>query len=322
MAYSHRSSVLGDPREQPQIAATASALRDDGSQIGTGTTVLGPRAIVESQTGARERGLDSGNAATLFDASDGRSVFPMPAATRTFATAADFVAFLQNTLGVESTINDSSGSVGVTGSYAQHGLTYTQVGTTTYRITDPVMAWIGGTSGRINVGSQSVCLDPSSNCTGLPSYLVPQGQFTRPTEAQACQSRRGLYNVCSKLTSFYNRVDLWLLKYARHGSNTAITNYNALPETHLTTNGFISANINSGGGFFRQNLPLPDLQNSGQRSIESAKWGLTVCFLCGAADFFEFQSDAVCGSGSITDPDIVFGASTGNGPANNAVCGF
>lgn len=51
-----------------------------------------------------------------------------------------------------------------------------------YNVANPVLAYIGGTSGTIKVGNDEVCIDPDESCgTGLPSYFELEAGHTADT---------------------------------------------------------------------------------------------------------------------------------------------
>lgn len=86
------------------------------------TTLIGPQGAMARQIDATN--LDVGGAATVVDAREGRTVFPLPARMRSFASNADRTAFVAANLGVDSIQHDERDNPqGWTGSYV-FGATY------------------------------------------------------------------------------------------------------------------------------------------------------------------------------------------------------
>lgn len=252
--------------------------------------------------------------ATIFSSPDA-SIFPIPRETRKFANKAEMVEFVAQTFGADELIYDDDGELdGARGSYVAIGSSYfedAQIGAR-FKVTEPVLAFMGGSRGTIEVGGEELCLDPDGDCSSeRASYLEPVGEFTAPTHDPECASH---INVCVEFHSFYNRTS-FPFPWARHGSNVRFTSNSAISSTRLSTGGQI--HVPPGFPFdplFFTSFNMPNESNQGQDSVESAVW----CF--GTTDCVEYRATAVCGLGTITDPDLNRTRRTGNGPANNTVC--
>ena len=249
------------------------------------------------------------------DARGDRVLFPMHRGVRSFESHADLVRFVIDNFGAtEEILDDESGElVGARGSYIQRGTSLFEderLGVR-YRVSDPVLAYVAGTSGYVEVAGEKLCFDPDGECgEGPASYLDPVGELTAPTHFTLCG---GAINVCVEFHSFFNKT--WFpVPWARHGSNVRFTTFSALPSTRLSTSGAIHVPPGSFDPFVWSVFPMPSISNQGEDSIETAVW----CF--GTTACVEYQATAVCGLGSVQDPDVNGSRRTGNGPANNLRC--
>jgi hypothetical protein len=162
--------------------------------------------------------------ATVLDASGTNVVFPLTEAPRQFQSRRAVQDALQERFG-GTLYPQSDGTTGVGVRVVQLGSSYwiEQQTQRVYRIQDPVLAWLGGTTGTIIVGAHSICIDPDGSCTnGPPSYLSLAARPTYPSHIRACNDA-GPDRWCYEFHSFMNKVDLGLLKYASHGANSRIT---------------------------------------------------------------------------------------------------
>lgn len=249
----------------------------------------------------------------IIEATPSQAMFPMQRAPREFGTHAEMVEFVAATFGATELIYDEkSGELeGVRGSYLQRGRSFfddAELGAM-FEVTDPVLAFVGGSTGRVMVGGEALCFDPDGDCDGeRASYLEPVGDLTAPTHVNHCTN-----GVCVQHHSFYNRT--WFpAPWARHGSNVRFTTYSALPSTRFWAAGAIHVPPNTIGSPFWSTFSMPSISNQGQNSIETAVW----CF--GTTACVEYQATAVCGSTTVSDQDVNGTRRTGNGPANNARC--
>ena len=284
----------GAVHERRLTAAEAEA-RFEPSQ-----TLIGPVAAHEAEL--RERGIFT-DAFTIVDASGGRSIFPMPERTREFANRDELRAFVERELGVDPEYEGE----GWRGSYAMINSAYWTDPQTRvrYRVVDPMLAFLGGTDGRVMVGGHEDCIDADRVCSRrLASYLVPEGDFTAVTSGTAT----GMGGIVATYTSFFNKVPGF---WARHGSNARI-NYSALPETLLRADGRIQT---FAGEFWAMpRMQVANNANSNNYSVETAVWA------AGPFGAPEFWADAVCGCGSVFDPWMSRSFATGNGPQNGNIC--
>lgn len=258
--------------------------------------------------GQRDRDAPPIPTATIFSTVD-NSLFPMPRSRREFASQDELIQFVADRFGATELTRDGGKLVGAQGSYVRVGTSFFEdesIGIR-FEVTDPVLAFLGGVSGEVQVGEDRMCLDPDGDCgTERASYLNPVGDTTAATREPLCD--RG---VCVEFHSFFNRTS-FPFPWARHGSNVRFTTYSALPSTRLSTGGTIHVPPGIPGVAITHMLPFES--NQGQDSVESASWciGDTTC----AA----YVAVAVCGLGSVTDQDVNGSMRTGNGPANNSVC--
>lgn len=250
----------------------------------------------------------------IIEATATQSMFPMQRAPRAFESHDEMVKFVAETFGSTELIYDEkTGELeGVRGSYLQRGRSFfddTELGAM-FEVTNPVLAFVGGATGRVTVAGEALCFDPDGDCDGeRASYLEPVGDLTAPTHVpNHCGN-----GVCVEHHSFYNRT--WFpVPWARHGSNVRFTTFSALPSTRFRAAGAIHVPPNTVGSPFWSTFSMPSISNQGQNSIETAVW----CF--GTQACVEYQATAVCGATTVTDPDVNGTRLTGNGPANNSRC--
>lgn len=238
------------------------------------------------------------------DASDARIFYPIARGVRHFDSSEDVMEALLETFG-GTVAYDADGQMSVGGSYTIVGGPVFQDREldAQFRIGDPILAYLGGAQGRLEIGDRTLCVDPDGDCEGYTaSYLEPGGSLTaHPPVIDLC----GNNGVCVRYTSFYNLT--WIpfpfpLPYARHGTNVTMTTYSALPNTVLEARGFLLTE-----GVNRNYFST--VTNTGQNSIETSRWNL------GDLNSAEWRTTDVCGTGRIIDVDINATRLTANGPA-------
>lgn len=254
---------------------------------------------------------DDGQPALVVDARHGRTFFPLRQEPRSFAARPQMIEFLAQTLGQAERLLDEEGIlVGVRGAVIQRGSSYfeNREEGLRYRLTEPVLALLGGVGGIVEVAGEDVCIDPDGSCdVGYASYLEPVGVPTAPTHSDLCN--RG---ICVQFHTFFNKS--WFpFPWARHGSNVRFTTFSALPSTRFFVNGSITFRTGLGFPEF-DSRPMPTVRNVGRDSLETA----VACY--GSTDCAEYQAVAACGFGSVSDPDVNGSRRTGNGPSNNTFC--
>lgn len=150
----------------------------------------------------------------------------------------------------------------------------------TYRITDPLLACVGGVYGLAVIEGKRVCIDPDQTCDdGYASYLEPVVEKTIPTHRSTCgpTSSNGT-SVCVQHHSFWND-DTVFARYTRHGANIHFTSFGALPTTVVRARARIFYN--------RSNTPssnpqyLPPVTTNGQDSAETAAYCWNAIVVCG-----------------------------------------
>ena len=281
------------------------------AQFEPALTLIGPAARVASQVDRRDLGPTE--AATLIDAREGRTIFPMPENVRSFRDDADFTRFVERELGVDSIVRDEQGNpASFIGSYAMVGVTYWTDAETgvRYRVADPMKAYLAGVTGELRVGDQVRCLDLDGRCAAgeRASYLEPEGEVTRPTHVSIV----GNGGVAALFHSFYNKTYLPVF-WARHGSNAGL-NVAPLPDTFIAVGGNSFEWILNAGGWVPYGFPVEAGTNV--QSVETAIW---TPFPANSI----FDALASCGVGMVMDIDVsAISVETGNGPNNNDACGI
>jgi hypothetical protein len=300
---------------EEEVAGSMEALREGGRLTAREAealypqtqTVIGPRVEVEGLTQAAVRG-NASDATTVIDATEGRSIFPMPAEIRQFRDQDDIASTLATELGrVVEGPNTGEQHGTLRGSYAMHGSSFWTDPRTDvrYRVSDPIAARIGGITGQFDVDGERLCIDPDGRCADgeRASYLEPEGSFTAPTHAYI----NGTGGVTATFHTFFNKTYFpW--PWARHGNRTEI-DVSALPSTRLTASGYIEAYYN-GGDWQRADMPSSTVNH---HEVEVALW-------TGVPGNVIFDASAACGWGSVYDPDVSGSRRTGNGPDNSLRC--
>jgi len=239
------------------------------------------------------------------DSSGKRVFFPLERAPRRFADANALRTFMIDNFGVDG----ASPSKSVSGRYVWNGAAFfhdPHPGIT-YRVTDPILAKLGGARGQIVVAGKIVCVDPDGVCDrGYASYLEPVGQTTSPTHLSHCGRFIEGVPVCVAHHAFYNKT-WFFVTYVRHGGNSRFTNWASVPSSQL----FIDMSIvDPSSPFF--GTSIIDFDGAvGQDSHE-------VAFYCwGGCPGFAENSNAICTSHQVIDPDLTGTRGLGNGPNNN-----
>lgn len=248
----------------------------------------------------------------VIDSSGGQTLFPLEQAARVFSSHDEVNSFLQQSLGATPVKSENGETIGYQGNYIAHGSSYfwdPDPGIM-YRITDPLLAYLGGAYGLIEISGEKSCVDPDGNCdNGYASYLEPVGEVTRLTQRRSCgPAFSNGTAVCVQHHSFWNNYNIFA-RWVRHGSNIRFTSYSALPESRLIVRSRIVHERRRSPGFETEFLPRIDIL--GQNSAEAAAfcWG-------GCPDFLS-RALVVCGDTTIVDPDISVTGQTGNGPGND-----
>lgn len=260
----------------------------------------------------------------IIDSSGNRAFFPIPQHRRSFDSEGALRSFIAETFGgrpiekktkKEAEKRNKKDELALRGSYVWRGSGAYFVDPQTdtkYRVTDPILAYLAGVYGKIELGGKEVCLDPDGKCDEetekYASYLAPVGEPTAPTRTRHCGRPYGGIAVCVMHHSFFNKT--WFpFPYARHGANVGFTYFAPLSSTRLFAGGQIYSPAPGPNFAF-----LPSVSNQAQGSIETAvwSWGCTGC----AAQ----QAEAVCAVTSVRDRDVCGDRLTGNGPLNSSIC--
>ena len=175
-----------------------------------------PQAHVQTKLAASPAGL-------MVDARGRQLLFPLTQSPLQFRNLEELAWFAATRLGAaDARVTPRAGGDSLAFSYRskQYSSSYWQdpVRRLSYSVVDPVLAVLGGTTGKLYIGTTSFCIDPDGICDRLPSYLVPLVTPTALSHVDQCG-----VDVCTQYHSFYNKVDLGFLRYARHGANTRVT---------------------------------------------------------------------------------------------------
>lgn len=179
-----------------------------------------------------QRSVAQGTGLTV-NASGRKWLFQTATSPRVFATLKALGTFAESSLGA-SNVNVIAGSktTSITFKYANRQLASSYVRDATrglsYAVKDPLLATLGGTTGQIILGSQTLCIDPDGSCIGVPSYLQPLLTPTADSHVNGCAGE-----LCMQYHSFFNKVDLGFFRYARHGANTRMTRGSAAATSRL-----------------------------------------------------------------------------------------
>lgn len=254
------------------------------------------------------------SAATLhIDSTGDRLFFPMPERGRIFANEAELAKFVAKTFGgipATAAKGDWNG-LSHRGAYTWEGSAYffDPRLESPLRVDDPVLAYLGGLQGTIELGGRRVCIDSDGDCDhDYASYLEPIGEATARPQIEHCGREYAGIPVCVMHTSFFNKAWVW----ARHGANVRLTYFAPLPSTHMTATGSLA--YPTGDGAFVDYWPLPFAETRGAGSVETAHW-------CLFGPCIPLDAEAVCGSTYVYDPDVSGSRATGNGPRNSELCG-
>lgn len=234
----------------------------------------------------------------LIDSTGDKVFFPFEKEPRQFDSEELAKDFIRETF----TSNDDNSNDEVSGVYQWTGLSYfydPEPGIA-YRVTDPFLAKLGGTTGNIIVGQETICVDPDGECEdGYASYLEPVGQTTARQTLDHCGRLFAGVPVCVRHHTFFNRVDFFFFVYLKHGTNARFTTWAALPTSEMLVDFQLPFVITIIGGD-----PVV-----GQNFHETGVYCLSNCVFAPA--------QVVCGTTRITDPDLVGTRVTGNGPLND-----
>jgi len=264
------------------------------------------------------------------DAAGDRVFFPLLEKPRQFADRAELADFFRDSFGaLDEVADDQFAQTGVSqdatagqepalvGAYAQNGASYfydPDPGVQ-YEIVDPLLAYLGGASGMLGVGTESICIDPDGECeNGYPSYLEPRGFTTAARTLDVCGSTT--YNgtpVCVRHHSFWHST--WFFgDYKRHGTNIRMTTWPSLPSTVLSAAATLRSRHLVGTAPTLPGFAYEVYGRAGANSVEMA-------FYCwGGCTYALQRATAVCGETTVSDPDINSSARTGNGPENARWC--
>jgi hypothetical protein len=178
----------------------------------------------------------------VIDTSNGKGAFPMPANERRFASNEILASFAEQHLAAKVIMNNAA-PIAFTGQIRQIGTPtwWDARKNTLYEVADPVLAFLGGVSGRIWINDQPLCLDPDQLCDNTPaSYLLkvditgnhaalpyPNVFLTRATlqfgvlsQLDQCTADN---TFCTQFNSFFHKIDLGFFKYVKGGANTKVT---------------------------------------------------------------------------------------------------
>lgn len=109
----------------------------------------------------------------------------MPEQQRTFASLDSFYDWALQSVGASvAGYDENEERAGLMFEWRMEGKAFFYDGTTGafFNVANPVLAYMGGTSGTIKIGNDEVCIDPDGSCgTGLPSYFELEAGHTADT---------------------------------------------------------------------------------------------------------------------------------------------
>lgn len=116
-----------------------------------------------------------------FDASDKKSMFPVPKAVRQFASKHDVLQFAKKELNAIMVKDPATGAVGVQGAAQSLGKPYYIHAGRLVEVEDPIAAFLGGPWGYFVIGDEKVCVDGEKCDKVTPPKggdpCSPNGQF-------------------------------------------------------------------------------------------------------------------------------------------------
>jgi hypothetical protein len=171
----------------------------------------------------------TGSVTTRINASGTRYFLPLPDSIRSFQNFAAMRSWMVTNLFVRASTN-SNGYEYVVSTTDQPFFLMASTNTL-YRVGDPVLAMVGGVTGRVIIGGTTTCLDPDGSCSAssIASYFTPAANPTQalPTHFDASDGLSDPFSV--RAHSFYNKwwIPLPPIQAASHGGNTVTTSWPA-----------------------------------------------------------------------------------------------
>jgi hypothetical protein len=192
----------------------------EGGDLGAASSMLTAEGI------SVQFRLDSKGEYVIVDATGDRIYQPLPDTPRTFATVKTMIQYAQTNLHVTPVIDPQTGEyLGWDARVICYGMgEWVDPDTLiTYEVADPLRAHLGGTTGLVYISQtqQWICLDPATQCTGLPSYLVVPDDYMTVTDLERSCDGSGSTLICGLGSSFLNRDDYaCTVKFVRNGART------------------------------------------------------------------------------------------------------
>jgi len=136
--------------------------------VSTAAILVCSGALALPPEGAYTIGFSTTSDGSLLIAPSGTKRFPMAGYRRSFASAAQFAQFLINDLNGTPVYNTAGALVAVQGSVVTQGRSfyYDRSGAKVY-VSDPILAYIGGTTGTVVVGSALLTLQASTQAAAV-----------------------------------------------------------------------------------------------------------------------------------------------------------
>jgi hypothetical protein len=164
---------------------------------------------------------------TVINASGTRYFLPLPDSIRSFQSFAAMRTWMVSNLFVRNSTHGNGYEYTVSTTDQPFFLMAST--NTLYRVGDPILAMVGGVTGRVIIGGSTVCLDPDGSCSAssVASYFTPATSPTQalPTHLDVSDGLADPFSI--RAHSFYNKWwwPLPLLQSASHGGNTVTTSW-------------------------------------------------------------------------------------------------
>jgi hypothetical protein len=169
---------------------------------GTASALDGPEEVCTATTFA-----SGGAGVTIVDAGGIKCSFPLPTTQRVFATWAAFGTWAQQNL-FATLVTNSSGTVGIRTQVTQYddALWYGGQPAMLRTVSDPIAAFIGGTSGTVKIGATTYCLDKVSCANSSPNARSYLNLYADPLPALSSTVTACVGTNCQQSETWMTRI--------------------------------------------------------------------------------------------------------------------